>query len=185
MQRRVISFGSWGEKMYCLSSLSKKGQPTIAEYIRKIIIRVAKSRPIFRNEYAVIAFKLAQKHCINPDPTLNSLGCFDNFPSNTLGYGRLLPTGRFEIWHWDIDAIKIAEANFCLINKHKCCRQCFIYLGLENALCKKCDKILTQHYRDTYEAKELRSLTRKLEKVCNEKNKNLSEFLHHYWHYRQ
>lgn len=169
MQKRVIRFGSWGEKMYCLSSFSKRGKATIADYIRQIIIRVAKSRPIFRDEYAVIAFKLSLKHCSNPRPTLDALGCFDNLPSNTLGYGRLLPTGRFEIWPWEINCIEKAEGDFCLINKYQCCRYCFVHIGEGGACCKKCQKLWDRNYKDSRELKDLKTLTRKLERICNEK----------------
>lgn len=173
MNRRENYYG----KTYCLSSFSKTGQNSIAEYIRKIIIRIAKSRPLYRDEYAVICEKLANKFSRMTAPILRSLGVDYGRPID-VGYGKFLPTGHFEIRPWEIDPIEISEADFCFISKSKGCHICFVYLKNNDYFCKKCSLILDRHRKDNIEAKELRSLTRKLEKLCNEKNKTNSSIPH-------
>ena len=166
--RNSIAFG----KEYCLSSFSKKGETTIANYILKIIARIAKNRPLFRDEYAVLCAKLADKFCVNTIPTLNALSVYYNKPDYNLGYGRFISaTRRFEILFFEIDALKLSQGDFCYINKHKGCRFCHVFMQEGFSLCDACYKLLIKHQKDEREALELRSLTRKLEKVNREKNK--------------
>lgn len=166
--RNSIMFG----KEYCLSSFSKRGETTIAQYILAIIARIAKSRPVFRDEYAVLCMKLANKFCINTIPTLNALNVAYDKPDYRLGYGRFLPTTkRFEILFFEIDALKLSEGDFCYINKYKGCNFCHVFMQEGFGVCDACYKKLVKHQRDEKEALELRSLTRKLEKINREKNK--------------
>jgi hypothetical protein len=162
------------QKEYYLSSFSKKPQSkTIAGYILSVVARIAKNRALFRDEYAVICKRLADKYTnLNPS-TLDTLMIErDGEPSIYLPYGAFdAKKKKFAIRLFEMMPNEKDDSDFCYLNKKGGCIYCNKFLkNGEKYSCNKCYKIRNQLIKDENEAAELRSLTRQLKRLCHEKN---------------
>ena len=153
---------------------SKTEHRRIADYINAVIARIYKNKkPLYRDEYASIALKLAVRFCgAYTNSCLKAL-CVDDCgkPLSTCGYGRFLKDGTFEVRYgdewWYVSEAE--DAPFCLISKKQSCMYCKKYLHKERFSCSECYKISVKIQKDELEAKELRKLTQQLKRLCNEK----------------
>lgn len=162
------------------SSVVRSG--SYADHIARIVARIARNRVMYRDEYLAKCEQIARMAVCRSgwSSTMRSI-------SSGVGYGRII-NGEWEIKPWEVEHTPSGEGSFCHINAMtstyllgNCCYRCKAYRMVKQSYfvcCETCEsraseeaKIRSRIYRDECEAKEIRSLTRKLERCIREKVK--------------
>lgn len=160
-----------------------------ADHIIRIMARIARNRIMYRDEYLAKCEQITRLVvCRNGWPsTMRSI-------SSGVGYGRIIG-GSWEIKPWEVERIPSGEGSFCHIDAMtapylygNCCFRCKSYRREKQsylACCETCQqeadsrsKTIGRIWRDEQEAKEIRSLTRKLERCIREKVKATASIPH-------
>jgi len=108
---------TWDGWRYATHSASKITHPRIADYVRSVVGRIAKNRPMYRDEYAAIALRLAERfaHRNGVHATISALDITsEGKPWIHCGYGRVLPSGWFEMCADECD-FRREDGESCLI----------------------------------------------------------------------
>lgn len=165
---------------------SKIISSSYADHIIRIAARICRGRIVFRDEYMELCEAMAEKIT-----NRNGMASVMKAVTVRAGYGRFIG-GKFEIPRWmaEDQPQHHAEGKFCHIYAREmpwlwgkdACHQCLAWMESGpygyGCLCETCNewrdyrmKVMTKIWKYESEAKELRSLTRKLERCIREKVK--------------
>lgn len=160
-----------------------------AEHIKRIAARIARDKFMYRDEYLTLCERIAGR-----------LVSWQGLPSTMrsikadTGYGRIIG-GNWEVSQWEVSELH-EGAYYCNVEALTApwldgyvCFRCKCALSKKHygiiIYCDACRvdeemrfKTLSRIYRDESEAKELRSLTRKLERCIREKVKTTAPVPH-------
>ena len=168
---------------------SKIVSQTYADHIRRIVNRIARERIMYRDEYIAKCVKIAEKFASGP-----GLRAIERSVKDYAGYGRII-RGKWEIEGWEIACYRDDKsAYYCRIDAmiypwldSKCfsCKCVVPKTGNVLFTCERCKmeaeksrKTRARISRDEREAKEIRSLTRQLERCIREKVKRTASIPH-------
>ena len=152
-----------------------------ADYVCRIAARIARERVMYRDEYLELCERIAGRF-------VSPIGIHSTMKSITsrTGYGRII-SGKWEVDLWEAPIHPTTEGYYCHIHALTApflfgyvCYSCKCELREKQralAYCETCQKeidrkakALGRINRDSREAKEIRSLTRKLERCLREKS---------------
>lgn len=116
----MLSRKTWDGWRYSTHSESKITHAHIADYVRAVVGRIAKNRIMYRDEYAAIALRLAEKFAKRNGvhTTIKALDITsEGKPRISCGYGRVLSSGLFEMSAAECD-FRREDGESCLIENN-------------------------------------------------------------------